>query len=158
MGFARAWDVLQEHAICLYGTDDFTRSVASRISNIALATNPTSRIVSADALSATPDASMLLVQIALNKDAEGGEGARSAGFEGTANADNGSSENSVPVVVYSEDLNFAKNLAKAIIQVQNNSSSRMMIVLPDTAWLDAGFDRSAQHFAITLLDALCMAL
>jgi hypothetical protein len=157
MGFARAWDVLQEHAICLYGTDDFTRSVASRISNIALATNPTSRIVSADALSATPDASMLLVQIALNKDAEGAEGA--ANSANSANAQCGlCSEDSSPVVIYSEDLSFAKNLARAIVKAQNNSSSRMMIVLPDSAWMDAGFERSAQHFAITLLDALCMAL
>ena len=36
--------------------------------------------------------------------------------------------------------------------------SRVAIELPGTTWEDAGEDRSAQHFAITLLDALCAAL
>ena len=34
------------NALCLFGTQEFTRSVASRMSNLALATNPASKIVS----------------------------------------------------------------------------------------------------------------
>ena len=36
--------------------------------------------------------------------------------------------------------------------------SRIAVELPGTMWEDAGEGRSAQHFAITLLDALCSAL
>ena len=47
---ARAADVLEHNALCLFGTQEFTRSVASRMSNLALATNPASKIMSADSL------------------------------------------------------------------------------------------------------------
>ena len=36
--------------------------------------------------------------------------------------------------------------------------ARIVVELPGEMWEDAGADRSAQHFAITLLDALCSAL
>ena len=39
MGFARAADVLENHAVCLFGTEEYTRSVASNMSNLAMATN-----------------------------------------------------------------------------------------------------------------------
>ena len=61
----RAADVLERNALCLFGTQDFTRSVASRMSNLALATNPASKIMSADSLLVAPDESMLLVHIVL---------------------------------------------------------------------------------------------
>ena len=35
---------------------------------------------------------------------------------------------------------------------------RGTVLLPGTMWLEAGPERSAQHYAITLLDALCTAL
>ena len=66
LGFARAADVLERNALCLFGTQDFTRSVASRMSNLALATNPASKIMSADSLLVAPDESMLLVHIVLS--------------------------------------------------------------------------------------------
>ena len=65
LGFARAADVLERHALCLFGTDEFTRGVASRMSNLSIATNPASKIVSADSLLVPPDESMLLVHITL---------------------------------------------------------------------------------------------
>ena len=65
LGFARAADVLERNALCLFGTQDFTRSVASRMSNLALATNLASKIMSADSLLVAPDESMLLVHIVL---------------------------------------------------------------------------------------------
>ena len=36
--------------------------------------------------------------------------------------------------------------------------ARVSVLLPGTMWLEAGPERSAQHYAITLLDALCSAL
>ena len=66
LGFARAADVLERNAVCLFGTDEFSRAVASRMSNVAQATNPASKIISADALSVPPDASMMLVHVLLS--------------------------------------------------------------------------------------------
>lgn len=45
LGFARAADVLERNAVCLFGTDEFSRAVASRMSNVAQATNPASKII-----------------------------------------------------------------------------------------------------------------
>lgn len=137
VGFARAADVLESNAICLFGTDDFTRSVASRMSNLAQATNPSSKIVSADALSVPPDDSMLLVHVAL------GATGRAA---------------SVPVVMFGSEDTLAVRLRSAMDVARNARPPRITVVLPGDMWEDAGPSRSAQHFAITLLDAFCAAL
>ena len=138
MGFARAADVLEKNALCLFGTDDFTRGVASRMSNLSLATSPTSKIVSADSLLVRPDESMLLVRIALPGDA--------------------SADEHVPRVVFEPDDTLALRMAPAVSAAQRKTPPRMTIELPGTTWEDAGEARSMQHFAITLLDALCAAL
>ena len=138
LGFARAADVLEKNALCLFGTDEFTRLVASRISNLSLATNPASKILSADSLLVHPDASMMLVHIALPGEGPAGE--------------------NTPRVLFSPDETLALRLAPAIEAAQNCSPSRVTVELPGTMWEDAGEERSAQHFAITLLDALCAAL
>lgn len=141
LGFARAADVLEAHALVLFGTDGFTREVASRMSNLSLATNPASKMVSADALSVPPDDTMLLVQVCL---------------PGSAAA-----ESEAPRVSYHEEstlglrLQSALNAARAL---RAPKPARIVIELPGTVWEDAGAARSAQHFAITLLDALCSAL
>ncbi len=135
LGFARAADVLEEHAICLFGTTAFTRSVASRMSNLALATNPSSRIVSADTLSVEPDGSMVLVQIAMKAEGDG-----------------------VPTVTYIDDDSLSVRLSGALQSGKSSHPYRVRVVVPGESWEGAGEDRSAQHFAITLLDALCAAL
>ena len=135
LGFARAADVLEENALCLFGTEPFTRSVASRMSNLALATNPASKIVSAEALSVTPDESMLLVHVALQP-----------GTDAT------------PTVWYEDEATLPMRMASALKMPQVTKPLRIRVVLPGTCWFEAGEERSAQHFAITLLDALCTAL
>lgn len=137
LGFARAAEVLESNALCLFGTDAFTRSVASRMSNLALATSPVSKIMSADSLLVAPDESMLLVHIVL-PDEQTAEGA--------------------PRVAYSDDDSLPLRLKTAIAAARKARPSRVAIALPGTMWEDAGEGRSAQHFAITLLDALCSAL
>lgn len=136
LGFARAADVLEEHALCLFGTCEFTRSVASRMSNLALATNPSSKIVSADSLSVAPGAEMLLVHIVLPD-------------QPTPDA--------VPRVAYEAEDTLALRLGAALASV-SGTPRRIALELPGTMWQDAGTGRSAQHFAITMLDALCSAL
>lgn len=137
LGFARAADVLERNAVCLFGTDEFSRAVASRMSNVAQATNPASKIISADALSVPPDASMMLVHVLLSAtDAEAG----------------------VPLVSYAEEDTLGLRLASAVDVARDASWPRVSVLLPGTMWLEAGPERSAQHYAITLLDALCSAL
>ena len=140
LGFARAADVLEAHALVLFGTDEFTRQVASRMSNLSLATNPASRMVSADALLVPPDDTMLLVQVTLP--------------EAEAAAD-------APRVAYDDEDTLSLRLRSAFNAARDPRAprpARVIVELPGTVWEDAGAARSAQHFAITLLDALCAAL
>ena len=138
LGFARAADVLERNAICLFGTDDFTRGVASRMSNLSLATNPVSKILSADSLLVRPDETMMLVRIALPSQQLPDDGA--------------------PRVLFDPDDTLPLRLAPAVRAARQNQPPRLSIELPGATWLDAGEDRSSQHYAITLLDALCAAL
>ena len=137
LGFARAANVLESNAVCLFGTDEFSRSVASRMSNLSLATNPASKIISADSLSVPPDPSMMLVHVVLS--AEDGEVG-------------------VPLVSYEEEETLALRLVSAIDVARDAEWPRVSVLLPGTVWYESGPERSAQHYAITLLDALCAAL
>lgn len=141
MGFARAADVLERNAMCLFGTDEFSRSVASRMSNLALATNPASKIVSAESLSVAPYEGMLLVRVV----APINEAACAV-------------ESDVPHVTYDPEETLDLRLSAAIDAARDRRVPRMVVELPGTVWEGAGADRSAQHFAITLLDAFCSAL
>lgn len=145
LGFSRAADVLENNALCLFGTSDFTRSVASRMSNLALATNPASKIMSADSLLVAPDANMLRVHIVLPSEADF---MQSRGAAGAA----------VPQVMYAPEDTLVPRLGSAISAARAAQSPRVTLQLPGSVWEGAGEERSAQHFAITLLDALCSAL
>lgn len=137
-GFARAADVLERNALCLFGTDEFTRGVASRMSNLSLATTPASKIVSADSLLVRPDEKMLRVHITLPHEETNGR--------------------RVPQVSFEPDETLALRLTPAIAAALRKENPRITVELPGTVWEDAGEDRSMQHYAITLLDALCSAL
>lgn len=136
LGYARAANVLETNALCLFGTDEFTRSVASRMSNLALATNPSSKIISADSLSAAPSDDMLLVHIVLPDE---------------------SVSPAVPRVMCQDEDTLALRLRSAL-ESMVVVPPRIALELPSTRWEDAGVGRSAQHFAIMLLDALCASL
>lgn len=136
MGFARAADVLERNALCLFGTDEFTRSVAARMSNLALATSPASKIVSAENLLVLPDEGMLLVHIVSNQV---------------------DTSEQVPFVTFDYEDTLALRL-RAAIGAATMRPRRISVCLPGEQWEDAGLGRSAQHFAISILDALCTAL
>lgn len=138
LGLSRVAEVLERSALCLFGTDPFTRAVASRMSNLALATNPASKVVSAETLLVAPDSSMLFVHIVL----PGEEKATAA----------------VPRVRFADERTLALRISQAIEAAQHTGDLRISVELPGTTWEDAGEDRSAQHYAIALLDALCAAL
>lgn len=136
LGFARAAEALESTMICLYGVTEFTRSVAARMSNLALATNPTSKVMSADSLLVPPEGNTLFVQILV-------------GMERPASV--------VPIVDFDDEKTLNVRIAQAI-QVTEHHDRRIAIRLPNEGWEDAGAARSAQHYAIILLDALCGAL
>ena len=138
LGFARVADVLEKHALCLFGTDEFTRGVASRMSNLSLATNPASKIVSADSLLVPPDENMLLVHITLPEE--------------------DMTDMHVPRVAFDPDDTLALRMKPAIEAACRKPRPRVIVELPGKMWEDAGEARSMQHYAISLLDALCSAL
>lgn len=140
LGFARAAGVLESNELCLFGTDEFSRAVAARMSNLALATNPASKIMSADSLLVRPNDSMLLVHIVVKPHKP---------------------NDSAPFVTFDDETTLALRLRSAISAAKKapaHASPRIAVELPNTQWQDAGEGRSAQHYAIVLLDALCSAL
>jgi peptidoglycan hydrolase-like protein with peptidoglycan-binding domain len=134
LSFARAAKVLESNKVVLFGTDGFTRSVAKRMSNLSLATTPASKIVSADALSVPPTEDMLLFEIKLGS---------------------GEASNSLK---YIDDETLTQQMAQSINIAMKSNPHKMCIELEKRSWLDAGEERSAQHYAINLLDALCTNL
>lgn len=143
MGFARAADVLEHHAVCLFGTEEFTRKVASNMSNLAVATNPRSKMVSAETLLVPPDEHMILTHIVLPGDR---------------------TDKSVPRVVCDDSSALARRIAGAIDVARGKASAgaplRIAIEVsgPSSADVDqAEADRLAHHDAILLLDAFCVA-
>lgn len=136
LGFARAADVLDTNYLCLFGTTDFTRAVAARMSNLALATTPTSKVISAESLLVQPDESTVFVQILVGDQQP---------------------VDKIPVVEFNPDESLAFRLQQAF-QVAKNNAERIALRLPGETWEDAGESRSAQHYAIVLLDAICTAL
>ena len=138
LGFARVADVLESNEICLFGTNEFTRLVASRMSNLALATNPAGRVVSAETLLVPPDESMYLVHIVLPDE---------------------DTPQKMPRVLYSDVADeLQRRLNTAFSAADRAKSKKFAIELPGTVWMESKEERSAQHYAITLLDNLCAVL
>ncbi len=137
LGFARAYEVLETNMLCVFGVETFTRAVAARMSNLALATNPASKVTSADSLLVEPDENMLFVQILVDPE---------------------SPAQTIPVVDYADEETLPSRLSQAFIAAKNDHPRRIALRLPSESWEDAGEERSAQHYAIVLLDALCSAL
>ena len=108
------------------------------MSNLSLATNPASKIVSADSLLVRPDERMMLVHLTL--------------------PDEDTSEERVPRVTFEPDETLALRMTPAVRAAKRKQPPRLIVELPGTVWEDAGEERSMQHYAITLLDALCTAL
>ncbi len=139
LSLSRVAHVLENNPVCLFGTCDFSRSVAKRMSNLSIATTPQSKVVSADSLSIAPDSSMLLFEIILDE-------------EDDANSSNNA-------LNYSEEDDFASKMTSEIKKAYSNQSYKKIAVrISQKSWEEAGPERSAQHYAINLLDALCVSL
>lgn len=141
MGFARAADVLESHAVCLFGTEEYTRSVASNMSNLAMATNPRSKMVSAETLLVPPDANMLLAHIVRS----------GRPYETMCHA-----------LMCDDPQVLGRRIANAVeAQMACRAGRPRRIVLeivgPGVDESVAAIERAAHHDAITLLDAFCNA-
>lgn len=139
LGYVRAFNVLENNKVCLFGRDEFSRSVAKRMSNLSLATTPTSKIVSADALSVVPDSDTLLFEIQTLD----------------TNHNNNYSE---ITFIYKDDDTLVSRITEALSQARIQQINRIGCIIENISWLDAKEERSAQHYAVQLLDALCLSL
>ena len=143
MGFARAADVLERHAVCLFGTEDFTRKVASNMSNLAIATNPRSKMTSADTLLVPPSGEMLLAHIV-----------RIGQPVGASDA---------PRVTCDDASSLSRRIAAAIAAAREKAGSGVPArIVVEVAGPEPGADIARQewqshHDAIMLLDAFCGA-
>lgn len=144
VGFSRAADVLESNSVCVYGTDDIARKIASAVSNLALATTNLSRLRSADTLSAPPGPETLMVEITTGE------------FD---------PRDGIPAVVFDTPRELAVrfgNAVKSLAPGQNRVVVQFSI--PDASTQQGESDLSEnygrgiiQHSAIILLDAICYA-
>ncbi len=145
LAFSRAVEVLENSPICIYGTDEITREIASRVANLAFATTSLSRLSSADSLSGTPSEEMVLVEIGTDVLPE---------------------PDGVPVVVFENARDLARRFKIAVSSLSSAPSSvRKRIVVriaadrleDDVEDIDGDLRNLIQHFAIQILDAICFA-
>lgn len=109
---------MESNSICLFGTDDFTRDVALRMSNLARATNPFSKILSSNAYSVAPDKDTMLLHLVLPEE-------------------NDVIGESIPRVLYAENeeeenlsVAFIKRLSSALSAARKLQPARLTIELP----------------------------
>ncbi len=139
--FSRAVGVLENTPICIYGTDDVTREIASRISNLAFATTNASMLVSADSLSGVPPKDMVLVEI---------------------DSSDSSVPDGVPAVAFDGPKDLAKKFSIAVSSL-GESTKRIVVKIDldqdggDGADIGGDFRTLIQHYAIQILDAICFA-
>jgi hypothetical protein len=172
LGFARAAEVLESTPLCLFGMDETGRGVAMRMSNLAMATTQSSRVVNAQAPEQVPDGSVLVVQLA----------SEPLALE---------ERDSVPQVVYDSDATINARMATAVGLLAGDHPRITVLIgtaaaspggegspalgstrsqtdetLSEDATLsedvtlleDATLSESEeQHAAVALLDALCLA-
>lgn len=136
-GYSRAAKVLEEVEVCFFGIDGPCCMIASRISNLALATTAESKVISADSMDRGPTENMLLVEIAI---------------------DNDESTRGMPHVVFSDDMTLSARLQTALAMAQT-APRRLRVSIPASYFVDSTNPtvREQQHIAVTLLDAFCIA-
>ena len=142
LGFARAAEVLESTSLCIYGTDELARSIAERISNLALATTPASQVACAQSLEQVPDDSTLMIQL-------------------TSNRMIIDEPDSTPLVIYDNDTTINARMATAL-GLATAEKMRIVVYLgsiphDSDSDSDSFSSRDEQHAAVALLDALCLS-
>jgi peptidoglycan hydrolase-like protein with peptidoglycan-binding domain len=165
LGFARAAAVLENTPICIFGTDATGRAIADRISNLAAATTPASRVVSAPSLDQVPSSATLMVQLAAAGDHSARENEASSGRDDPRATPQADDPRATPQVVYDSDITINTRLRTALemcvpgkLEMCVPGKARITVrlaIAPDDG--KAFSPREEQHAAIILLDALCEA-
>jgi peptidoglycan hydrolase-like protein with peptidoglycan-binding domain len=145
LGFARAAEVLESTPLCLFGLDETGRGVAVRMSNLALATTQSSRVVNAQAPEQVPEDAVLVVRLTSDPAAL-------------------DEQSSVPQIVYDSDATLNARVATAVGLI-TKGRSQITVLLACTSEAATSHSsekepltaREEQHAAIALLDALCLA-
>ncbi|NTU89320.1 MAG: peptidoglycan-binding protein [Actinobacteria bacterium] len=135
LGFSRAADVLERVEICFAGSDDNARQIASRISNLALATTPYSRASSVESFQNAHPEGALHIEVITVKD---------PAIKG------------IPYVVFSDELSLVSRIRTAA-KTAAVDNMRIAIGIPADSFIDPEHptSRELQHVAVTLLDAVC---
>ncbi|MDR2672840.1 MAG: peptidoglycan-binding protein [Coriobacteriales bacterium] len=138
LGYARAASVLETTPICVFGTSKSARSIADRISNLALATTPQSKVVSAAFMTTAPSKDMFLIGLNL---------AQTGVME--------ASSTSIPMFSLSADRGLAARIA-GVLKARSASDKRIVIeIMAASTNKRALSSAQEQQCAITILDALC---
>ena len=142
LGFARAAEVLESTSICIYGTDELARNVAERISNLAMATTPASKVICAQSLEQVPDDSTLMIQL-------------------TSHSSKVAEPDTIPLVFYDSDATINARISTAL-GLMTKRQMRIIVYLGNIPHdsdsdTDSITPRDEQHAAIALLDALCLS-
>jgi peptidoglycan hydrolase-like protein with peptidoglycan-binding domain len=138
LGFARAAEVLESTSLCFFGADETGRGVAMRISNLAMATTPASRVVNAKTSEQIPDGSLLVVQL-------------------TSDPAELDEQDSVPRIIYDSDVTLDTRVATAVSLTAGDRPRVTVLLACGSQDGDRLSAREEQHAAIALLDALCLA-
>jgi peptidoglycan hydrolase-like protein with peptidoglycan-binding domain len=152
LGFARAAEVLEGTAICIYGTDDATRGVAERISNLAQATTAASLVTSVSSPELVPKGPLLVIQLASLLVPDGAQRKKP-----TSQHPEPAGQVTVPQVVYDNDATINARMATAI-RLTAGSQPRITVLMGSCPREgEKLLVREEQHAAVVLLDALCLA-
>lgn len=137
LGYSRAAAALEKIEACFYGVDEVSRSIATRVSNLALATTPDSRVTSADSIQTMPPSTMILVEVTTREE---------------------DAQRHLPSVTFSEDPMLSSRIMTAVNSA-STTPPRIIVYVPETAFLDPAkpTSREQQHVSVVLLDAFCTA-
>ena len=137
IGYSRAAAALEKIEACFYGIDEVPRSIATRVSNLALATTPDSLVTSADSIQTMPSSTMLLVEITVEE---------------------GSAPRRVPQVTFTDEPVLSSHILTAVNSA-TSTPPRIIVYVPQSMFVDPErpTEREQQHIAVVLLDAFCTA-
>ena len=144
-GAARSVEILASTPVCIFGIDEPTRVIASRIANLAKATTTESRLVSASALERAPGKDMLLVGLNLQR----------GQADTSVKTQNDSSE--MESVCFDGTALSEAQMQEALCAVRKNQN-RMTLMIGDLTCDHDDATVQNQVIAACILDALCRAL
>jgi peptidoglycan hydrolase-like protein with peptidoglycan-binding domain len=138
LGFARAAEVLESTPVCLFGLDETGCGVAVRMSNLALATTPSSRVTNAQTPEQVPDDAVLVVRLTGDPSV-----LDERGF--------------APQVVYDSDETLNARVTTAVGLISGRRPRITVLINTGSQEGEKLSVREEQHAAVVLLDALCLA-